>query len=204
MRYMDTLQFSEEQQKFLEEIFASAFQKGEIVRETTTPRLDQPATLPEQTVFGTPVSDLCKEEIFKLEENPVDIWEKIVQHAETNQYPQGGDVFRFKYHGLFHVAPAQKDMMLRIRVPGCQLNSTQMRALAEITDRWTGGYADITTRGNFQFREIDPKNIIPVLLKLFEAGLTSRGAGADNVRNITASPTSGFDSFEMIDVYSAR
>jgi len=30
--------------------------------------------------------------------------------------------------------------------------------------------------------------------------LTSRGAGADNVRNITASPTSGFDPQELIDV----
>ena len=201
---MNTLPFTPEQQKFLEEIFTSAFQKGAFVREMKTSLdhdgVDRQAPASENNVYGTPVSDLCKEEIIKLEENPVDIWEKIVQHGESNQYPKGGDIFRFKYHGLFHVAPAQKDMMLRIRVPGCQLNATQMRALAEIADRWGAGYADITTRGNFQFREIAPKNIIPVLLKLFEAGLTSRGAGADNVRNITASPTSGFDAFEIIDV----
>ncbi len=33
-----------------------------------------------------------------------------------------------------------------------------------------------------------------------ELGLTSRGAGADNIRNITATPTSGFDPDELIDV----
>ena len=31
-------------------------------------------------------------------------------------------------------------------------------------------------------------------------GLTSRGTGADNVRNITASPTTGIDPAELLDV----
>ena len=39
-----------------------------------------------------------------------------------------------------------------------------------------------------------------VLVRLQELGLTSRGAGADNIRNITASPNSGFDPAELIDV----
>src|SRR5690606_40720101 len=32
-----------------------------------------------------------------------------------------------------------------------------------------------------------------------DLGLTSRGAGADNIRNITASPHAGFDPDELID-----
>ena len=31
-------------------------------------------------------------------------------------------------------------------------------------------------------------------------GLTSRGSGADNIRNITASPITGLDPQELIDV----
>ena len=31
-------------------------------------------------------------------------------------------------------------------------------------------------------------------------GMTSRGAGADNIRNVTASPISGLDTQELIDV----
>ena len=62
------------------------------------------------------------------------------------------------------------------------------------------GYADITTRGNFQVREIMPKDAVATLIKLDELGLTSKGSGADNIRNVTATPTSGFDSDEVLDV----
>ena len=58
----------------------------------------------------------------------------------------------------------------------------------------------ITTRANLQIRELRPRDIIKVLVRLQELGLTSRGAGADNIRNITASPNSGFDPDELIDV----
>jgi len=90
--------------------------------------------------------------------------------------------------------------MLRCRIPGCQLSSKQLHGLAEIARDWGGGYADLTTRGNLQIREIMPHNTISSLIKLTELGLTSKGSGADNVRNITATPTSGFDSRELIDV----
>jgi ferredoxin-nitrite reductase len=45
-----------------------------------------------------------------------------------------------------------------------------------------------------------PRDTVDVLLKLREVGLTSQGSGADNIRNITASPTSGFDPDEVLDV----
>ncbi|MBC7430460.1 MAG: NirA family protein, partial [Rubritepida sp.] len=38
-----------------------------------------------------------------------------------------------------------------------------------------------------------------VLMRLAEAGRTARGAGADNVRNVTGSPTAGIDPQELID-----
>jgi ferredoxin-nitrite reductase len=75
-----------------------------------------------------------------------------------------------------------------------------MRGLAEMAADWGAGRADITTRANLQIREFQPKNIVRVLTKLTSLGLTSRGAGADNIRNITASPTSGIDRTELIDV----
>ncbi len=101
--------------------------------------------------FGTPLSDLCKEERFKYDEDPLDIWDKLVRHADEDKFP-GGDIFRFKFHGLFYVAPAQDAFMLRIRVPGSALKAGQLRALAEMARDWGGGYADITTRANFQIR----------------------------------------------------
>ena len=152
------------------------------------------------TAFGVPIDELTREERLKLEENPLDIWDKILRHAAADKPPEGGDVFRFKFHGLFYVAPAQDAFMLRVRVPGNALTAVQMRALGRIARQWGGGYGDVTTRGNIQIREFAPRDIVNVLMALADAGLSSRGAGADNVRNITATPTSGLDRDELYDV----
>lgn len=155
---------------------------------------------PEETFFGTPLSELSKEERWKYEQNPLDIWEKIVACADSERPPEGADVFRFKFFGLFYVAPAQDAFMLRVRIPGNVMSSHQLVGLAEMAREWGGGYGDITTRGNIQLRELHPKHVVRVLMKLHDLGLIARGSGADNIRNITATPTSGFDPDELYDV----
>jgi ferredoxin-nitrite reductase len=152
------------------------------------------------TWFGTPLDDLCKEERWKYEENPLDLWEKLLAHADENRFPAGGDVFRFKFHGLFYVAPAQDSFMLRLRTPACSLRAHQMRGLAKMAENWGAGEAHITTRGNIQIREFQPKDIVRVLMEVQNLGMSSRGSGADNIRNITATPTSGLDPRELFDV----
>jgi len=205
----DNIPFSEEQKQYLAGFFAGASGRGVSQPFVAQNSAGQLTHLPapglanealEETFFGTPIGDLCKEEKFKYDEDPLDIWDKLVQHADTNKFPEGGDVFRFKYHGLFYVAPAQDSFMLRLRVPGNLIKSAQLRGLAEMARDWGQGYADITTRGNVQIREFQPKNIVNILMKLQDLGLTSRGAGADNIRNITATPTTGFDHRELLDV----
>ncbi|MBV8209923.1 MAG: NirA family protein [Burkholderiaceae bacterium] len=158
----------------------------------------EPAADP-TTWFGWPLDEISREEQLKREQNPLDMWDQLLTHARSNKPPQGGDVFRFKFHGLFYVAPAQDSLMVRVRVPGNSIASPQMRALAGIARELGGGYGDVTTRGNIQIREIQPRHITEVLTRLSEVGLTSRGAGADNVRNITCSPLSGIDAAELID-----
>ncbi len=157
---------------------------------------DDPA---EETVFGTPLSELSKPEKWKREQHGLDIWDKLVAHAATGKFPDEADTFRFKFFGLFYVAPTQNSFMLRIRVPAGELRAAQLRGLADLAELGNGS-ADITTRANLQFRELPPQSIVDVLTRLQDLGLTSRGAGADNVRNITATPTSGFDRSEIIDV----
>ena len=165
---------------------------------TSMPNLAAPPK--EETWFGTPIDDLCKEERWKYEENPLDLWDKLLNHADENRFPEGGDVFRFKFHGLFYVAPAQDSFMLRLRTPGCSLSAHQMRGLARMAQSWGAGEAHITTRGNIQIREFQPKDIVRVLMEVQSLGMSSRGSGADNIRNITATPTSGLDPHELFDV----
>ena len=117
----------------------------------------------------------------------------------TSRIPSG-----FVITGCFYVAPAQKSFMLRCRIPAGEMTSMQLRGLADLAAEWGGGYADITTRANFQVREIAPRNMVKCLLKLQEIGLTARGSGVDNVRNITATPTAGIDRHELIDPGRSR
>jgi ferredoxin-nitrite reductase len=202
--------FSAEQKEYLLAFFAGAMQRGAkpFVGNTAQGLLtDDPssgavnrAQPEEETWFGAPVSELSREELWKYEQNPLDIWDKLVADAEENRPPAADDVFRFKFHGLFYVAPAQDSFMLRLRVPGGILTSHQLRGLATIAEQWGSGRADLTTRANLQIRELQPKDIVRVLTNLDSLGLTSRGSGADNIRNITASPLAGIDATELIDV----
>jgi ferredoxin-nitrite reductase len=154
----------------------------------------------EESFHGTAVCDLSREELWKYQGNPLDIWDKLLAHADENRAPAAEDVFRFKFHGLFYVAPTQNSFMLRLRVPGGVLTAHQMRGLAAMAEDWGSGCADLTTRANMQIREFQPRDIVRVLSRVQELGLTSRGSGADNIRNITASPVTGLDPTELISV----
>ena len=199
--------FTPEQKEYLMGFFAGAMQQagapfvgissqGQFTNDASSGALN----LGEPAVHGTPVSDLSREEIWKCEENPLDLWDKLIAHANDNRAPAAEDVFRFKFHGLFYVAPAQDSFMLRLRIPGGILNSHQLRGLATLAEEYGSARADITTRANLQIREFRPKDIVRVLTRLQTLGLTSRGSGADNIRNVTASPLSGIDRKELCDV----
>ncbi|GAA5118036.1 NirA family protein [Luteolibacter yonseiensis] len=194
--------FSEEQTSYL-----SGFVTG-ILQARDLPFLGQDASnrfthQPSEAVemlHGTPLEDLCREEQIKHEKNGLDCYDTILANAATNSFPTDGDVFRYKFHGLFFVTPAQESFMLRCRIAGGALSTYQFRGLAEIASDWGPGHVDLTTRANVQVREIMPENCPDILMKLGDLGLTSQGAGADNIRNITATPTTGFDPTELIDV----
>ncbi len=142
---------------------------------------------------------LVAEETAKRARHPLDRWDEVVGRAEAGQFPKGIDVFLTKYQGLFYVAPAQDSFMCRLRIPNGILNAWQMRGLADAADSFGGGYTDVTTRANLQIREIGAAHAVDMLLAVQALGLTSRGAGADNIRNITGSPTAGIDPQELCD-----
>ncbi len=142
---------------------------------------------------------LTPEEEAKRKKHPLDRFGEISALAASGKFPRGTDIFLTKFNGLFYVAPAQDAFMCRLRMPGGVISSHQLRGVASIADDLAGGYADITTRANLQLREIGAANAPEMLLRLTEIGLTSRGAGADNLRNITGSPTAGIDPQELID-----
>src|SRR5438270_4031083 len=123
----------------------------------------------------------------------------VLDHERDGRFPKGTDVFLMKFQGMFYVAPAQDSFMCRLRFPGGICSSTQLRGVADLAERFGGGNADVTTRANLQIRQIGPKHTADVLMGLHDLGIINRGAGADNIRNVTASPTAGIDPQELID-----
>ncbi len=204
--------FSAAQKEYLSGFMAGVTQRGFVpfvghaVNGTITsepasglPNAAAPAETPEPNVFGTPVSELSKPELWKLEQNGLDTWDRLLAHAESDELPDEQNTFYLRYHGMFYVGPAQESIMLRMRIPAGELTASQMDGLAEMAQDWGGGFLDVTTRANLQIRQIAPRHMVKVVLRLQELGLTSKGSGVDNVRNITATPTAGIDPEELID-----
>jgi ferredoxin-nitrite reductase len=142
---------------------------------------------------------LSAEEVAKRNKDPLATWDEMKQAARENAFPKGTDVFLWKYHGLFYVTPAQDSYMCRLRLPGGELKSWQLRKLADLAWRCGGGYLDATTRANLQIREIPADLGCTVHEALCDLGIINKGSGADNVRNVTSSATSGFDPAELIE-----
>lgn len=200
--------FTTEQTNYLRGFFSGVMQRpfvahlasGQIACDAGSGVPNQAEAQNDALFWGTPVSDLCAEEVWKYESNPLDVWDELLDAAARNEAPNAERRYRFKFHGLFHVAPAQDSFMLRLRVPGGVIRADQIRGLAEIAQAWGNHRLDLTTRSNIQIREFQPKDIVNVLNRLRTLGMSSVGSGADNIRNITASPISGYDPTELIDV----
>jgi ferredoxin-nitrite reductase len=142
---------------------------------------------------------LSDQERFKRELHPLDGYERLKAQAASNEPPKPDDNFRWRFFGLFYVAPNQKSYMCRLRIPNGILKHWQFAGLADLAERHGGGYAHVTTRANLQVREIEPKNAVAMVEGILDLGLCSRGSGADNIRNVTGTPTAGIDPQELID-----
>jgi len=142
---------------------------------------------------------LIAEERIKREEHPLDSYDRIAENARADKPPDKEEIFRFKWYGLFYLTPVKDAFMARLRIPGGQLKSFQLRELADVARDLTSGYIQVTTRANLQIRLIKSRDTIEVLRRIQAVGLHTQGAGADNVRNLTCNPTAGVDPHELID-----
>ena len=90
--------------------------------------------------------------------------------------------------------------MLRVKIVAGLLSSEQLLALAEIADSYSTGRGHLTTRENVQFHFVQLENVPKAMRLLAKAGLTTREACFNTVRNVTACPISGICPTEAFDV----
>src|SRR6266581_2889699 len=100
-------------------------------------------------------------------------------------------------YGQRQTADAQ---MLRVKIPQGVLGADQLEALADVGARYSRGFGHITTRQNVQFHFVKLHDVEPAMRRLADAGLTTREACGNSVRNITACPYAGVAADECFDV----
>lgn len=76
--------------------------------------------------------------------------------------------------------------MLRVKIPFGRLDGRGLEALADVADRYSRGFGHVTTRQNVQFHFLEMRDVEAAMLRLDEAGLTTREACGNSVRSITA------------------
>ncbi|WP_342361179.1 NirA family protein [Terrarubrum flagellatum] len=196
--------FTPEQQRYLEG-FASGIQAARAIRPGSVSAAPQEYEGPDKAHFEaqdrvtTAGGKLSDAEKWKRAENPFDAYPRFRAQSKSGAYPKPDDNFRWRYHGLFYVAPAQNSYMCRLRIPNGILTHWQFAGVADLARRHGGGYAHATTRANLQIREITAERAPDLLDGIISLGLSSKGSGADNIRNVTGSATAGIDPQELID-----
>ena len=194
--------FSPDQKRYLEG-FVSGLSASRVAR-TNVPAKSEPVGpdaihLKAQDRTVAAGGKLNDQEKIKRDEHPFDAYPRLVRQAENNEAPKPQDNFRWRYYGIFYVAPRQASYMCRLRIPNGILKHWQFAGVADLAENFGGPYAHVTTRANLQLREIEPKNAINIIEGLQDLGLCSRGSGADNIRNVTGTSTAGIDPQEILD-----
>ena len=196
--------FTTEQKRYLEGFLsgAQAMRSGKAAPQPVGATVHQGPDKPHldaQDQVTAQGGKLADQEKWKRAEHPFDAYARFRAQAKSGVYPKPDDNFRWRYHGVFYVAPAQDSYMCRMRIPNGILKHWQLRVVADIAETHGGGYAHVTTRANLQIREISAQAAPDVLEGLAEAGIVSKGSGADNIRNVTGSATAGVDAQELLD-----
>lgn len=90
--------------------------------------------------------------------------------------------------------------MQRIKIPGGVLTADQLETLADAADRFGSGFMHFTTREDAQIYYVELEQAPALLRFLAAAGITSREACGNTVRNITACYRAGTSSTEAFNV----
>ncbi len=133
--------------------------------------------------------------------DPKDIEEFVAKLEQFESGKIGPDQFRaFRLvRGVY--GQRQPDyQMLRVKVPFGRLGPDQLDALADVADHYARGLGHVTTRQNVQFHFVRMGDVEAAMRRLDEAGLTTREACGNSVRNVTACALAGVCAGAPFDV----
>jgi sulfite reductase (NADPH) hemoprotein beta-component len=134
------------------------------------------------------------------DERDIDEFVSVLDRFERGDIgPDEWRAFRL-VRGTYGQRQAADFQMLRVKIPQGVLDIDQLNALADVAEQYSRGFGHITTRQNLQFHFIKLHDIELAMRRLADAGMTTREACGNSVRNITACPYAGVAGDEIFDV----
>jgi len=133
-------------------------------------------------------------------ESDVDEFVSVLARFESGEIgPDEWRAFRL-VRGTYGQRQTADAQMLRVKIPQGVLDRAQLDVLANVAERYSRGFGHITTRQNIQFHFMKLHDVELAMRELADAGITTREACGNSVRNITACPYSGVAADEAFDV----
>ncbi|MBT5470478.1 MAG: sulfite reductase [Nitrospina sp.] len=118
-----------------------------------------------------------------------------------NRGEVGDDDFkRFRLQQGIYGQRQEGEQMIRTKLPAGKMTSDQLRCMADFAEKYSHGILHITTRQDIQMHYVKINDVPQGLEDLAQAGITSREACGNTVRNVTACHKAGTCANEVFDV----
>jgi sulfite reductase (ferredoxin) len=108
-------------------------------------------------------------------------------------------IFRLN-NGIYGQRQGGHNQMVRVKIPYGGLLPHQLDLMADLADQFSRGWGHITTRQNIQFHFVQLEKVPELMRLLGAAGMTSREACGDTVRNVQGCHLAGACPYEAIDI----
>jgi len=146
------------------------------------------------------VRDLATRPLDPVISEELDIFERTTADYLDGRIDEDAyRVFRLN-HGVYGQRQGGHNQMLRVKVPHGRLTPEQLETFAYIADTYSRGWGHLTTRQNVQFHFIQLEQTPEILRVLASAGLTTREACGDTVRNVMGCHLAGACPQEVLDI----
>ena len=158
-----------------------------------------------------------KVERLKRSKNPWEHFDEVREFARQGRaavLPEWANLY-FKWWGIYTQGDgagaiggsggegkATQYFMIRIARPNGILHAHQLRAIAQISERYARSIADLTVRQNIQLHWLTIEAIPEIMEALGAVGLSPKGACGDVTRNITGCPLAGIAAEQLCDASS--
>jgi nitrite reductase (NADH) large subunit len=142
-----------------------------------------------------------KIEVMKQEKNGLECLDDLLNLVPGNNWQEMSedDKQRAKWYGLFFRKQTPGNFMMRLRFNAGRGNAQQFRVIADLSDEYGKGFADLTSRQQVQLRWFSLADVPTIWKRLEDVGLHSMQTGMDNVRGICGCPMSGLTPHELLD-----